>query len=584
MADSVGLTDFFAMEAADYLERMDGLVSKATFDVEEFLRVSRALRGSALMANQQIIAASAAGFEQVAKAIREGRRQWDARTKQAVVRAVDDFKVIVRRLRDWTAADDEKVRAIGASLEEAAGAVPTAAKPSAPRAADLRARTLIAQQGATLAAALEAAAGSVGADPTAVAALNAVLQVTQPLRGIASLADYPPLPDILDALERTIGEVQRQPRAPDQLATALRAAAAAVSRAAREIAAGGSADPEAPELAHLVNQLGVVLGLDRSVIPIEALFYDDAGPHTVEPGIAPVTPTPPGGPQLVPHGEYLQQAADGIERARSAAERELRAQGLLGTFRALAAGGDGPLAEAAAAFGRAGRDALAYGCAGEQTAEFVAHLRRAGSALAQAGRLADPKIAAELNAVTAALRQAVSTAVAVAPSPAVVPIEQLAPAVEPAAAVSAAPPATDGEPPNLAGSYRRFERLVAAFGLDNPSVDSLLAGPPALPVAAAEPPAPARRPTPAAPPRPPVPTPAEGHVAPTTPAAAPAAGGPEVPIETLLYDGPAALERALALRSEVRRALEAGAPDTEAIRELLEEVFDLVQLGQLRGR
>jgi hypothetical protein len=57
-----------------------------------------------------------------------------------------------------------------------------------------------------------------------------------------------------------------------------------------------------------------------------------------------------------------------------------------------------------------------------------------------------------------------------------------------------------------------------------------------------------------------------------------------VPIETLLYDGPAALERALALRNEVRRALEGTTPDTEAIRALLEEVFDLVQLGQHRGR
>jgi hypothetical protein len=580
MADSIGLTDFFAMEAADYLERLDGLISKATFDVEEFLRVSRALRGSALMANQQIIAGAAAGFEQVAKAIREGRQQWDARTKQTVVRAVDDFKVLVRRLREWTSADDEKVRAIGASLEEAAGSPAPAAKPSPPQAADARARALIAQQGSTLAAALEAAAKSVSADPRATAGLKAVLQVTQPLRGIASLADYPPLPDILDALERTIGEAQRQPRPPEQLAAALRAAAAAVSRAAREIAAGGQTDPEAPELAHLVSQLGAVLGIDRSVLPIEALFYDDQGPHTVEPGIAPMTPTPPGGLQLVPHGEYLLQAADGIERSRSVAERELRAQGLLGTFRTLAAGGDGPLAEAAAALGRAGRDAVAYGLAGEQTAEFVAHLRRAGNALAQAGRFADPGVAAELNAVTAALRQAVSRALSVAPAPAAIPIEQLAPSVEPAGAEVGAAAATDGEPPDLAGSYRRYERLVAAFGLDNPSVDTLLAGSPVLPTAAPQPPMPASRPAAAEARRPPAPPPAGVHLAPT----APAAPGPEVPIETLLYDGPAALERALALRNEVRRALEGTTPDTEAIRALLEEVFDLVQLGQHRGR
>jgi hypothetical protein len=56
-----------------------------------------------------------------------------------------------------------------------------------------------------------------------------------------------------------------------------------------------------------------------------------------------------------------------------------------------------------------------------------------------------------------------------------------------------------------------------------------------------------------------------------------------VPIGALLYSGPAALERALALRDDVRRALESPIPDADAVRELVEEIFDLVQLGQTRG-
>jgi hypothetical protein len=565
----MGLTDFFAMEAGDYLERLDGLVSKGSLDADEFLRVSRALRGSALMANQQVVAAAAAGFELVAKAIREGRQAWDARTQQAVVRAVDDFKVLVRRLREWTAEDDERARTIGASLEEVAG---EAAAPTPPPAATggARARALIAQQGATLASALDGAATAIQADPRAPGGLNAVLQVMQPIRGIASLMDFPPLPDILDALERSIAEARRQPRPPAELPEALRAGARAVARVAREITASGTADPESPELAELVSRLATVMGLDSSILPIESLFFDDAGPHALEPGVAPVALMPPGGPQFVAQGEYLQQAADAIERGRSAPERELRAQGLLGTFRTLAAGGDGPLAEAAAALGRAGRDALAYGWASMRTAEFVALLRRAGDTLSGAGRLAEPRLATELDAVTAMLREAVSGAVAArrltpapAPREAATPAEA-APAAEPVAAE------TDGDPPGLVGSYRRYERLLTALGMGTPSVEALLAGPPVLPVAkpAAAPPAAVRR----------APAPA---VAPA-PAAEAVPQAAEVPIGTLLYDGPAALTRALSLREDVRRVLESPTPDTEAARELVEEILDLVQLGQAR--
>ncbi len=95
--------------------------------------------------------------------------------------------------------------------------------------------------------------------------------------------------------------------------------------------------------------------------------------------------------------------------------------------------------------------------------------------------------------------------------------------------------------PNLVGSWARYERYVAALGLGEPSVETLLAGPPADPSAAA-------------------------------------AG--IVPVRSLCYTGDAALQRALDLRKQVRAALSAGGTDGSALSDLLEEIFDLVELSR----
>jgi len=71
----LGMSDFFALEAGEYLERLDGLLAAADRpNLEELVRLARALRGSALMANQPAIARPAAGLEALARAVRETRR------------------------------------------------------------------------------------------------------------------------------------------------------------------------------------------------------------------------------------------------------------------------------------------------------------------------------------------------------------------------------------------------------------------------------------------------------------------------------------------------------------------------------
>ena len=93
MTPSQGMAEFFAMEANEYLTRLDALVSAGgTPDATEFVRLARALRGSALMANQQRIAASAGGLEAFARALKDTRLTWDAANRQIGIRAVDDLK------------------------------------------------------------------------------------------------------------------------------------------------------------------------------------------------------------------------------------------------------------------------------------------------------------------------------------------------------------------------------------------------------------------------------------------------------------------------------------------------------------
>src|SRR5712672_2720664 len=109
--------------------------------------------------------------------------------------------------------------------------------------------------------------------------------------------------------------------------------------------------------------------------------------------------------ELVSHGEHLRQAADSLERAPSATQRELRAHTLAGTFRALGSVGGGPVAERVAEFAQAAREAVTSGIAVNQPARFAAELRKAGELLSASGTGDETGTAAAIAAVTLAIRR-----------------------------------------------------------------------------------------------------------------------------------------------------------------------------------
>src|SRR5207253_196458 len=337
----LGMSDFFALEAGEYLERLDALLAVGDSPgADELVRLARALRGSALMANQHAIARTAAALEALARAVREGRRAWDAQTKQLAVRGVDDLKIFVRRAPTWSDADTAKAEALSQELEQLAGRPSAQVRAAEALGLDAGARAFVAREGAAIASALDRAAQALRANPLAHDPLQHVLRALQPLRGLAAMNDLPPLPDLLEGIERAIAELSRAGiDPPANVGELFQAGATAIARAAREVAERGRPDPEGPDFRQFAAQLVRFLQSEPDVVSIGTLYYGDSGPHIVSRGIPAARPSTLGRLELVSHGDHLRQAADSLERAPSATQRELRAHTLGTTFRAPAQAG-----------------------------------------------------------------------------------------------------------------------------------------------------------------------------------------------------------------------------------------------------
>jgi len=548
------MSDFFALEAGEYLERLDGLLAQSDSpSADEIVRLARALRGSALMANQHAIARTAAGLEALARAVREGRRAWDPQTLQLGLRGVDDLKIFVRRAGTWTEADTAKAEALAQQLEQLAGRPSAQIRAVEALGLDAGARAFVAREGAAIAGALERAAQALRANPQTHDPLQHVMRAIHPLRGLAALNDLPPLPDLLEGIERAIGELSRSGlEAPANVVDLFQAAAGAIARAAREVAERGRPDPEGADFRGFAGLLVKFMESEPDAVSIGSLYYNDSGPHIVSRGVPAARPSTLGKLELVSHGEHLRQAADSLERAPSATQRELRAHTLATTFRALANAAGSVLADRVAQFAMAARDAVASGIAVSSPAAFAAELRRAGDLLARSGTGDEEALATELDAVTAAIqtiqpgaaprpapgpaRPAPAATVARPPAAApAVPVPRATPGPAPAPTPVAAPRAEPAVPetPDLVGSWAAYQRL-ADGGIGPASLAQLVGG----------------------------------GTAPAVPTEAAA-----VDVRALLYRGDRALRRAQELRAAAKQA------SGDTLRELVDEVCDLVALA-----
>lgn len=567
MNSKMGMADFFALEAGEYLDRLDVLLVDKPPDGDEFVRLARALRGAAIMANHSPMARAAQGLESLARALLEDSLPWDERSSALATGAVDELRLLLRRVGNWSDDDTDTAEAVASRLEAGGGRRPTQPRALEQHGLDTGARAFVAREGAAIASALDRAAAALRLDPHAGEPMQAAVRAMQPLRGLAAIQDLPPLSDLLEGIERAVNEINRRPPGEGEPARLFEAAARAVVRASREVAEHGQPDPEAPEARTFVQLLSSLFKPPEGAVPIESLFYTDGSPGIVERG-ARVAVEHFDTLEIVSQGEHLKKAADDLDRAVSNTQRELRVQGLMGPLLLLGAAGGSPLNEAVGALGRAAAESVERGVPLHNPEGFAAELRAAGTRLSQAAVAEGPMLLGELQKHTeqfAQMKEALPaeparTASAPAPAPAAeappppaaepppAPVIEPQPAAPTPPAASASPgtqlPVKEGD---LAASMHSFEALRRERGIaPADSIDELLEQQPQLETK---------------------PRRAESMAIEST------VEREVVPIESLLYGGEAALRRILELRTA------AFASDGEARSEALNEIFDLVSLA-----
>lgn len=528
MNQPLGAADFFALEAGETLDRLDGLVSRPDAPSgDDLLRAGRVLRGAALMASQQPIARAAGGLEAFARALRDGRRPWDPSAREQLAQAIEEFRLLVRRAGDWAESDTARAVRLTRSLEFLAGLAPAEGDPRESRGTiDAGIRAFVAREGALIASALDRAARALQAAPGDREPLYAVIRRMQSLRGLAELGELSPLPEMLDAVELAIGDLTRLFAPPPGVEEVMAAGASALTRIARDVADRGRPDPEAEEARHFTELLLRAFAVERDVVPIETLFADGDPDPVAPPATQPqfAAPAPLGPLELVSHGEHLCQIADLIAGSRTPVERDLRLYQLLGALRAAAVPGPDPVAGALAVFARSTREALAAGVAAQAADGLAKGLRDAGELLRSVVDTQD-RMQVSRRVLDVAHRMDLMRGGPEAADE-IVQIESLAYDDTPVPIETLAP---DG---GLESSYRTLGRLLRERGPARPSLQALQGAADEEPAA----------------------------------------------IETLCYRGRGALERASDLRRELVTALQQGR-ELAAIRPLIDELLDLLPLA-----
>ena len=106
------LLDFFALEASEYLTRLESLIAKRNLgssDASQFAATARGLRGSATMAKAGQLARLATAVERIASGVAQGATTWEPELQRALIGAIEDLKLLVRGVRTWGAEQDARV-------------------------------------------------------------------------------------------------------------------------------------------------------------------------------------------------------------------------------------------------------------------------------------------------------------------------------------------------------------------------------------------------------------------------------------------------------------------------------------------
>jgi len=578
MTGPAGFLDFFILEASEYVEQLDGLVLAAAGgapDVDATQRIARALRGTATMAKLPAFAELAGAIERVGRALNDRSLSWDQSLRGAVVSAIDDLKSLLHAARTWSTAEDERARARAGELARYApvrAAAPS--RPVTPHGTATSPYGFLATESGNIAAGLELLITRIG---DAATAAN-LLQRIQALRGVAGVKEIGPLSDALEAAEDAVTAVHDGGDAVTPEARPLMEGCAMYLRTIGTSLRGGGADVNAGSPARDAFVAAQSAWAQRAagkerVVPIEELFYADG-----EPGLVEASPNPPTSSsdrfrlELVSLSEHLRQVVDAARhatdeasttRARRDLQRALRAlQGAADSFgeRDVAEfiGGHVDAAEHVDFLGLAALEDLSTVLAqpGAKGEHLTARLREISggrdltSAIGAGFGASEPRAATPGSTPVSApeiLRRtpveprtpAFTTPVSTPPPAASefatpTSLADVAPRPGSPPSLAPTPPAPPASRPSLAESLDRAS--AALIDTSIAALDALTSKPFAEPRALPE--------------------------------------DTVVPIETLLYRGRAALDRAVELRDEMRRRGPSTNPDA------LDELFDLLELAR----
>lgn len=379
-----GRLQFFALEASDYLERLARIADRPDRpDGDELVRLTRALRGTALMAGLAPFAQAAAGLERLAKAHRDNPATWSVGRAEVVAGAVEELERLTRQAGTWSEQDSEAAARLGRDLATSLGEEPAAPAPAPEKEDDLKpsVRSFVAREGAIVAGTLEHAAQALELGQPGAAA-EAILPRLQSLRGLAALPRLSPLPEFLDAIELTIRSVRESAVPPDG-PMALRRAAVAVTRLVRDIAELGQASDETPEIILGAVSLLEAFGRDDDVVDIATLFRDGDPAPMVFKGEPPERDATDAVIEIVSLADRFRQASDQLASLSGRAGRTLTLYSLLVQLRPLTRESHRERPHLAALLQAVGQ-AIGRGHATHRPAAFAQALRQAADRLSEA--------------------------------------------------------------------------------------------------------------------------------------------------------------------------------------------------------
>ncbi|HEX8906370.1 MAG TPA: Hpt domain-containing protein, partial [Longimicrobiaceae bacterium] len=310
------LSEYFAAEAGEYLDRMDALLAQGGApDPVEFFRLARGVRGSAQIAGADAVARVAEGMEDAARSLRDGAMQWSDDVRARARETSADLRALVASHGRWGAEEERRAHAAAARWEGSG----TARRRGGQAPASDQIHEFLRREIDGVVGELDRALSELRAQPNGREPLRTVLRRMRPVRGVAGMETVSPVLELLEGIEDAAHEVLGrtspvQVRELELLSAgrdALRAAGAALQRG-RDV----GATPELERFRDTRDRLEGAGDADAGVVPVAALFYDDAGPHVVSSPMAPA-PGAPGAGTLASDVEgFLRIEATGfLDRA-----------------------------------------------------------------------------------------------------------------------------------------------------------------------------------------------------------------------------------------------------------------------------